>query len=238
VNQIVSFIKTVIPFFFRRLRHITERREEVFDHALQKFLQDPETCGKADRLVLKDLIYGWGNEIWSAQGEYLAHCINHALTTEGPILECGSGLSTILLGAIAKRRAYELWALEHSPKWAERVNSHLKKYQIDAVKHCTQDLKDYGDYCWYNPPLEAMPQSFSLIICDGPPSNTKGGRYGLVPLMRDRIKSGCIILLDDAGRKREAAIVRRWEEELTATSAMHGALKQYVEMKVGLPSSQ
>lgn len=72
-------------------------------------------------------------------------------------------------------------------------------------------LKDYGDFCWYDAPLESMPDSFSLVICDGPPGATKGGRYGLVPFMRDRLRSGCVILLDDAEREEERTIAARWQ---------------------------
>jgi hypothetical protein len=106
-----------------QLRHLFsgERRDFVFQQAMQQFLKDPGACAYPGNPVLIDLIYGWGNEAWSARDEYLAGCINHALVSDGPILECGSGLSTLLLGAVAKRRGHSHWVLEHKPDWAKRV---------------------------------------------------------------------------------------------------------------------
>jgi hypothetical protein len=77
-----------------------------------------------------------------------------------------------------------------------------------------------------------MPDSFPLVVCDGPPGSTKGGRYGLVPIMREWLKPGCVILLDDAGREQERAIARRWEAELGASSETLGSIKPYIEMTV------
>ena len=207
-------------------------RDFVFGRAMKQFLNDPGACATPGNSILIDLIYGWGNEDWSALDEYLAGCITHALVAQGATLECGSGLSTLLLGAIAQRQGRSHWALEHTPEWATRVQRYLKRYQLDAVRLCAKPLKDYGAFCWYDAPLEAMPDQFSLVICDGPPGFTKGGRYGLVPIMNERLKAGCVILLDDAGRAEECAIATRWQTELGASSERLGAIKPYIEMKV------
>ena len=199
---------------------------------MRRFLKDPEDCAHPANPVILDLIYGWGNEGWSALDEYLAVCINHALTSRGPTLECGSGLSTILLGAIAKKRGYTHWAIEHTPEWGTKVQNYLNKYKIDSVVLCIHPLKDYGDYCWYDAPLESMPDSFSLVVCDGPPGRTKGGRYGLVPIMKKRLKSGSVILLDDAAREQELTVARRWETELHVSIKYLGSVKPYIEITV------
>lgn len=182
--------------------------------------------------MLKDLVYGWGNADWSALDEYLASCIGHALSSCGPILECGSGLSTVLVGAIAKKRNQGHWTLEHKPEWAANVQRHLDRYRIDSVVQCTRPLKDYGEFCWYDPPSKSMPDGFVLVICDGPPGTTRGGRYGLVPIMKDRLKPGCVILVDDADREPDLAIAKRWEAELGASMEIRGSRKRYIEMQI------
>lgn len=208
-------------------------RDFVFRRAIRRFIRDPESCGVSGNQVLSDLIYGWGNESWSALDDYLAACIRHALGSNGPILECGSGLSTILVGAIAKKRRRSHWALEHSPEWAMRVQRFLTRFDLDsAVVLCASPLRDYGEFCWYDPPLESMPRAFDLVICDGPPGWTKGYRYGLVPIMKERLMPGCVILLDDAGREQERAVSERWKKELGASLAIRGSARPYVEMTV------
>jgi predicted O-methyltransferase YrrM len=141
-------------------------------------------------------------------------------------------LSTILVGAIAKHRGITLWTLEHDSEWGARVQSHLDRYALDSVVVYTKPLRDYGAFAWYDPPLQAMPRNFALVICDGPPSSCKGGRYGLAPIMSDNLKTGCVILLDDASRDGEREIARRWEEDLSATTTVLGSDKPYFEMTV------
>ena len=181
--------------------------------------------------MIKDLIYGWGNEKWSALEEYLRACVEHASATRGPILECGSGLSTIMIGVIAQRRGIAHWALEHDPEWAARVSRILRRCGSSSRLH-TAPLRDHGDFCWYDPPLASMPRDLSLVICDGPPGSTKGGRHGLVPVMRERLSPNCVVLLDDAGRQGEFEIAKRWTATLGATLQMQGTEKPYVRISL------
>src|SRR5436853_7521373 len=78
-------------------------RDLVLGRAVARFARDPAKVADGSQEVLNDLIYGWGNEGWCGHNEYLAACIEGALTTRGPILECGSGLTTLLLGIIAQQ---------------------------------------------------------------------------------------------------------------------------------------
>jgi hypothetical protein len=199
---------------------------------MQRFRHAPDAFTQPGNPHMTDLIYGWGNAGWSAKEEYLAQCIAHALEAPGPILECGSGLTTILLGTIATQRGYPHWALEHTPAWATKVQRYLRRYTLDAVVLCVTPLKDYGLFWWYDAPVAALPSDFALVICDGPPYDTQGGRYGLVPRMRERLQPGCVILLDDAERAEERAIARRWAAELGAPFTIRGATKPYIEMVV------
>ena len=221
--------KAVLPAPLRRFLR-TRHRAFVFRRAMKRFLKHPESCLDPGSAIVSDLIYGWGNELWSALDEYLVACVEHALASNGPVLECGSGLSTVVVGAIAKRRGYRLWALEHTPEWAAAVRSCIDRYQIDSVVLCVKPLKDYGEFSWYDPPLESMPDAFALAICDGPPGSTKGGRYGLVPLMKDRLKPGCIVLLDDASRSGEQAVAASWQADLGSTFQINGRIKPYITM--------
>lgn len=206
-------------------------RDSVFQQAMKAYLNDPGACAQSGNRVLNDLIYGWGNEAWSVKDEYLADCIKHALTTAGPILECGTGLSTVLLGVVAKHQNLSHLAFEHKPEWAAKVQRYLMAYNLDSVIQ-VNPLKNYGDFCWYDISSDKGTDSFSLVVCDGPPSRTKGGRYGLAPIMGERLKSSCIILLDDGGRKAELKIAKRWETELNATVMVQGTSKPYIKISV------
>src|SRR5262252_2063791 len=175
------------------------------------------------RETLNELIVGWGNEGFAAQVDYLEEVSRHAAKTPGPILECGSGLTTIVLGLLAGRRGVATWSLEHTPEWRTRVQCTLQQFDLPNVQVCRAPLRNLNHFEWYDAPLEVMPAEFRLVICDGPPGTTTGGRYGLLPLMGDRLPTGAVILLDDAGRAGEAAVIDRWTSEASLRTSYAGS---------------
>jgi hypothetical protein len=165
------------------------------------------------RRLLESLREAWANDGFSADIAFLEALVAHAAGTPGPVLECGSGLTTVLLGALAGRRGVEVWSLEHDPGWFARTETVLWRHQVPGVHLCLAPLRDYGAFTWYDPPLEDLPQAFTLVICDGPPAVTPGGRYGLMPLLGDALAPDAVVLLDDAARPSEAAVLERWSRE-------------------------
>lgn len=185
-----------------------------------------------NRHQLSELITGWSNEGYAANLEYLEAVAKSCVTTEGPILECGSGLTTILLGTLCARRKIEVWSLEHSVEWQDRVGKELKRYGISTVHVCASPLVEYGEFVWYSAPMTQMPKQFSLVICDGPPGTTKGGRYGLLPVMGSRLPPGSTILLDDAGRPGEKELIKQWEDEAGfETDLINSQGREYAVMR-------
>ncbi len=221
LRRFVRAQRTFLPEALRRFVGPQHRRF-IFGRALTQFSRDPERLA-SNETAISELIYGWGNEAWAASKDYLQSCVETALGSRGPILECGSGLTTILLGIVAQRLGNVVWSLEHNSFWGERVQRYLGKYAIHSVRLCVDELRDYGDFSWYDPPLDIMPHNFSLVVCDGPPSDTRGGRYGLLPVMGDRLTGGCIVLLHDAQRAEERAILTRWAHELGVDYEVRGS---------------
>jgi hypothetical protein len=165
------------------------------------------------RELVKDLLVGWGNEGFAAQTDYLEEVSRQAAKTNGPILECGSGLTSIMLGMLAGRRGVETWSLEHFAEWQARVTGVLERFAIPNVHICAAPLRSFGEFDWYDAPLALMPEEFRLVICDGPPGSTAGGRYGLLPVMGERLSAGSVTLLDDATRPGELEVLQRWASE-------------------------
>ncbi len=166
------------------------------------------------REMLQFLSYGWGNDGYAANIDYLQEVAKNAAITAGPILECGSGLTTLLLGMLAGRRGVVVRSLEHSAEWRQRISQVLTRNQISNVEVLNSPLRDYGDFAWYDPPLQQLPDQFRLVVCDGPPGMTKGGRYGLLPVFGQRLPQGTVIVLDDAERPGELELVDRWKNEI------------------------
>ena len=165
------------------------------------------------REMLKKLRLGWDNLGWDAKLDYFEEIVKRAATTEGPILECGSGLTTLVMGHLAGKRKVETWSLEHNADWYRRVLNAIERHHVPKVNLCSAPLREYDEFTWYNPPLDKMPEKFSLVICDGPPDLAHGGRYGLLPVLGNRLKPGTVILFDDAKEPGQPEVLQRWTAE-------------------------
>jgi hypothetical protein len=232
MSRLKEYAKAVIPGAFRKSLKAYFRRQYrnyIFWRSWRKYLKDPYASATRTEDIA-ELLYGWGNEKWSPSVEYIMDCLQHARQTEGPILECGSGLCTLLLGIVAQCSGNVVWTLEHNRLWGDNVKNNLAKYSIKSVRLCVNALRDYDDFCWYAPPLNQVPDNFSLVVCDGPPGETRGGRYGLLPIMRNKLTSGCVILLDDAGRPKERETVGRWAKEAGTDYEIKGSEKPYAKL--------
>jgi hypothetical protein len=166
-------------------------------------------------------VYGWGNEDWSALSEFLEAVASYCRSTVGPVLECGSGLTTLVLASLGA----EVYALEHDPVWREHLKAKLTEFGLSAHL-IASPLRSYGAFEWYDVDITTMP-AFSLVVCDGPPGETtRGGRYGLLPVMRERLADGCTILLDDANRPGERDVLGAWAQSL-ASVQVYGRAEAY-----------
>src|SRR5215207_5267641 len=92
----------------------------IFRHAMRD-LAKLSPGEMPSRELLKKLRLGWDNQGWDAKLGYLEEIIRRALATKGPILECGSGLTSLVLGHLVGRRKVETWSLEHNADWHRRV---------------------------------------------------------------------------------------------------------------------
>jgi hypothetical protein len=165
------------------------------------------------RDVLAELGRGWGEDGYRAAGGYLEEVARRAAETQGPVLEIGSGLTTLILGVLAGRRGLPVWTLEHHTDYFRNTEARLKRFSFMNVRLTLAPLRDYGEFCWYDPPLDALPRDFGLVVADGPPGDVKGGRFGLLPLLRSHFAKSVVILLDDAERQQEQAVLQKWASE-------------------------
>lgn len=171
--------------------------------------------------MLTELQSGWANDGFAARIDFLTEVARLAAATSDPILECGSGITTILMGLLAGKRGVPTYSLEHIDEWRARVLEAIEHFEIPKVQILLTPLRDFDGFAWYDTPLSQLPSSFGLAICDGPPGETAGGRYGLLPLMGDRLLPGSVILLDDTERSGEAAVLERWQREHDLSVSMH-----------------
>ena len=215
----VALIKKVLPSSVKdKIKSIN--RERQLGVAVKRLTAAAENGVPAGE-VLAELERAWGEDGFRAVGGYLEEVARFATEARGPVLEIGSGLTTLILGALVARRGIPVWTLEHHPEYFAHTQETLKRVGLSNVHLTLAPLRDYGDFCWYDAPLDVLPRDFSLVIADGPPGDVKGGRFGLLPLLRSHFAPGVIVLLDDAERAREQAVLEKWKSEYGLSQQLH-----------------
>jgi predicted O-methyltransferase YrrM len=222
----------MFPAPLRRAKAIVvERRRRVLFRYCFRRVQ--KSTGRVpSQMILRGLVSGWGNIVWSAQADYLAEMIQQRRIWKGVSLECGSGISTLVLAEIARQMGEQHIALEHDPGWSSTVRRHAAELGLDNLTIIQAPLRNYGEFDWYDVDIEKLPAQIQLVICDGPPGRTRGGRYGLVPLLRNRLWPGAMILVDDSYRPAEREMIRRWTEEFGVVSVQLSGRKPYARVQV------
>ncbi len=114
------------------LRRYSYDRSEMLERVVARLLRAP--APRTPSVLWTDAIFGWGNERWTAEAPYLSAVARQAERASGAILECGSGLTTLLMGAIATRRGIALHSLEHNADWHARVSESIDQFGLKKVK--------------------------------------------------------------------------------------------------------
>ena len=151
-----------------------QRIAEIF-----KKIQD----GTEDARDLLSLIDMWGNH-FALEASALSAIISLSRECAGTILECGSGLSTLVLAA----SGCPVVSLEHNPQWFEKVKGYLSDLSIDNVDLRLCPLNSDG---WYSETGEG----YSLVVVDGPP-RAEGNRSKIVDYLHN-VAPDCAFIVDD-----------------------------------------
>lgn len=180
---------------------------------------------------LKRLRHYWSNDDWSAGTEFLEGMLRWLPLTTGSILECGSGLTTLLLAVATAGTDRRTATLEHNEAWAARVRDALPSRPDSRLRIVETPLKKYDHFDWYDTRPIGNLGPIGFVVCDGPPGSTRGGRYGLGAVMKQHLAQDCIVMLDDSSRAEERAIIERWVAELPAVVVEE--TPRYCVMRVG-----
>lgn len=157
--------------------------------------------GRATAETYLELYGVWGNN-WAMSPEGLMACDLLAKNAKGPILECGSGLSSLCMAAATKQTVH---CMEQSPDWAFRATRLANENGLKNLEVHHSPLGAYPDgRVWYAAPRR---DKYSLVLCDGPSGDDKRGH--LFDLMRDEI-ADAVIVVDDITRTASRQAVERY----------------------------
>lgn len=174
--------------------------------------------GRAKPETFLELYSVWGND-WAISPEGLFTCTVLARNAKTPILECGSGLSSL---CIAAATGQPVICLEQNPDWAFKVRRLAKENGLRNLEVVDSPIKDYGHgVLWYS---DIPRDQYSAVLCDGPSGDDKRGH--LFDLMRDEIADAPIIV-DDILRTGSRLAVDRYCMESGRTYSVIDASKPF-----------
>jgi len=224
-------MKAKLPLPLKRVirqRILDPIQRALDDMRLRGLVRKIRTNRAPDRELLEALRHAWGNESFVADVSYLGELITRVEECTGPVLECGSGLTTIIAGIIAERRRVPLISLEQDHTWVAFVEQRLHQNGIYHVDLRYTPVREYRGYVWYDLEGLELPKHFELMLCDGPfvadswaPVNGEW-RYGALPALANKGIHVDEILFDDADDPRAENVLQRWKDEFgMAQSLIH-----------------
>lgn len=164
---------------------------------------------------------------WSISPDFANIIIQKILEKKpGNILECGSGVSSLIISYLIKDKNWgNLVSFEHDKEFAVRTKELLKSHDVSGktIIHA-MDLIDYNlennHWKWYDTSVLNQDMKFDLIIIDGPPAYIHPkSRYPSLFLLDKHLNIGGIILLDDCLRENDNNIVKQWMKNFSNYSS-------------------
>jgi hypothetical protein len=199
-----------------RLRQVISGRQGKLLRAGVE-LEKQARAGAVSDEVLAEMRAAWSND-WAPELPYLSALVERLLDAREDCLECGSGLTTLIAGAVAEARGVRVWSLEQDAGWCRVVARELQEFGLDSVTLWHAPLRNYGEFTWYDLGARVLPLRFSYVFCDGPavipgtwPADVYGRwRMGVVPVLQGLNIPFEEILLHDGDDPRAPELISQW----------------------------
>lgn len=136
--------------------HIRRLSGETLKHIIPKVRAGTETESDYNEA------FKYAGNNYAADAGVLALVTGLARKCAGPIIETGSGLSSVFMAAATSQPVY---SLEHIDHYAAQTIAWAEEAGVPNVGVCCAPLKDF----WYDMEKFPLPRKFSLGFCDGPP---------------------------------------------------------------------
>jgi predicted O-methyltransferase YrrM len=138
------------------------------------------------------------------------------------VVELGSGTSTLVAGYALERLGGEgrVVSLDHDQRFAQVSRGNVERHGLDGrieVVHAPlRSVELQGkQWDWYETSALDPIESIDVLVVDGP---TQAGnprsmvRFPALPALLPKLSPDAVVLVDDAGRADERAMVAKWQE--------------------------
>lgn len=143
------------------------------------------------------------------------------------IVECGSGVSTVLWARLLRQRgAGTVTAIEHDQEWAALVSDLLARESLQDIARVVH-APLAGEPSWYgSQAMASVPSKVDLLIVDGPPAHAAGMGLARLPALaafEPSLTDSAAVVLDDIGRPGEQEVLAAWELDRRWQLGIHEA---------------
>ncbi|NLE45717.1 MAG: hypothetical protein GX620_13425 [Chloroflexi bacterium] len=175
---------------------------------------------------------------WAMEPEGLVTLLSHIQFHQPRVIvECGSGLSTLLIGNLIKQnRSGHLYSVEEDENWHRTMSNLIDDQGLgEWITLVHAPLKPYPvsdghEVKWYC--TEVLKQALStvdrigLLIVDGPKTVDHLSRFPALPYFASMVNDKTLLVLDDANRPQEACVIDEWQKRYSLSVKMHGGPKR------------
>lgn len=131
-----------------------------------------------------------------------------ARRARGDVLECGSGLSTLVMGLALAGTGRRLYALEHDLHWLRQTGTWLERYGLANVVLIHAPLTPYEGGDWYAIGPSDLPPGIDAVLVDGPPRSLSNRKL-VFSHLADMMQTASSWLIDDC-QPSDRAQVGEW----------------------------
>lgn len=214
----------VSALLFHKLRRIHLATFELADHAVNTRRETESLFAQIQALLALERILSLRQPLppvrgWAGSPDFLLALAERVFATKPmTVVECSSGVSTVVAArCLQQLGSGHVYSLEHDEAYAEKTRALLAQHGLSewaTVLAAPLQLGSEGTPWYQDAVLPAALPPIDLLVVDGPPATTATqARYPALPRLRPRMATRFALMLDDADRPDELAIVQRWRDQ-------------------------
>lgn len=192
--------------------------EVIIERKLNNYFSQQEALNEIKR-IFPDLAFFPSTRGWAGSPDFLLKLVE-LVVSESPkyVIEFGSGVSSIVLGAAMKKFSHgKVDSFDHEEAFSNRTNRFLEVNGLQNVVNINYSrLMPYSfnenNWDWYDKlQIDKIESEIDLLVVDGPPRFIQEkSRFLALPILFDRLSKKSTIVLDDANRENEKYVIEDW----------------------------
>lgn len=215
--------------------------EIMIENKLSNYFSQQEALSEIKRMF-PDLSFFPSTRGWAASPDFLLKLVELVII-ESPkyIVELGSGVSSIVLGAAMKKFSQgKVDSFDHDQSFTFKSKRFLEINELSDIVNIIYSpltVQNYQDteWQWYDElRINDIENGIDLLVIDGPPRFLQErSRFLALPVLFDKLSTNSTIVLDDANRENEKQVVQDWLVFLKTNKVKH-SIKMFEHFDKGL----